>query len=953
MPFIKELKIHGFKSFAREVKIPFTNNMNVIVGPNGSGKSNITDAICFVLGRLGSKSMRAKKLSNLIFAGTSEFKPAKEASVELVFDNSDKGFSLNDESISIKRIIKKSGQSLYKINQETKTRQEVLELMTQAGIDPHGFNLVLQGEIDSFVKMPSEKRREVIEEVAGISIYEARKQKSLKELDKTEQKIKEVSAILRERGAYLKNLEQERKQALKFKKLQEDLINFKASIVHSNIKDKKEKVKQTEQKIEENQKNITKIESLIEKCKKEIKILADKSDYISNNVQKSSGLEQERLNTEISDLRADLAGLSIKKQSYSDRLEELETRKKEIEESIKKAEKEIEERNESNGKSIKKELEIKKKELQKIEEEKRRLYVLKSSLNSTNLRIEDKEKSLNKLRNDYHYVFERIRQSESELKTKQNISENKKLIVELKIDLENTKNKINEYFNLKNEREKQIAILEKQNENENEIISNINSLDICPLCKTKITPEHSSKVISESQEKINKNTSQINDFKKELELELGNSKKNSEKIEETEKDISTRSQDILRLELIEDKKSQLRELQKEIDENNQELNRLKDKKREYESQLNSIKTSEHNYDSLLLEVQELERHQEKNLGVEVTMKQREIERMNNLLKQISRENEENSSELEEVNRVISEKKDVLEKKNKQDIQLKEKFKKQIEQKRELQEKINFFEKDILSKQIEKQRFEDQINLSKIEKAQFNAQKESFEQEFKEFKEPTIIKLDIDKLKQKVFETQDILNRLGNVNMRALEVYDSIKEEYEKINNKIEVLLSEKQEILKVIEDIDKKKKKVFLQTLKEINSLFSRNFSQLSTKGEASLEIENKEDLFEAGLEMLIKVGKGKYFDTQSLSGGEQTLISLSLIFAIQEFKPYPFYIFDEIDAALDKHNSERLASLLKKYMKDGQYLIITHNDALITEASTIYGVSMQDKISKVISLEI
>ena len=104
---------------------------------------------------------------------------------------------------------------------------------------------------------------------------------------------------------------------------------------------------------------------------------------------------------------------------------------------------------------------------------------------------------------------------------------------------------------------------------------------------------------------------------------------------------------------------------------------------------------------------------------------------------------------------------------------------------------------------------------------------------------------------------------------------------------------------------------------------------------------------------MLIKVGKGKYFDTQSLSGGEQSLISLSLIFAIQEYKPYSFYIFDEIDAALDRNNSERLAALLKRYMNNGQYIIITHNDSLITESPVIYGVSMQDKISKVISLEV
>jgi chromosome segregation protein len=144
-----------------------------------------------------------------------------------------------------------------------------------------------------------------------------------------------------------------------------------------------------------------------------------------------------------------------------------------------------------------------------------------------------------------------------------------------------------------------------------------------------------------------------------------------------------------------------------------------------------------------------------------------------------------------------------------------------------------------------------------------------------------------------------------------------------------------------------------MKTLEAINILFTRNFTQLSKKGEVFLDLENKEDPFAAGLNILVRVGKGKYFDITSLSGGEKTLVALSLIFAIQEHKPYCFYIFDEIDAALDKHNSELLAALIKRYMLSGQYIVITHNDALITAATTLYGVSMQEGLSKVISLKI
>ena len=162
MPHVKKLVMHGFKSFPSKSDIPFENSMNVIVGPNGSGKSNITDALCFVLGRLSIKSIRAAKAANLLFSGNKHHKPSQEGSVELIFDNQDKIFPIESNELSIKRIVRRNGQSTYKINNETKTRQELLEILAQAGIDPNGFNIVLQGEIASLIKLSPDERRKII-----------------------------------------------------------------------------------------------------------------------------------------------------------------------------------------------------------------------------------------------------------------------------------------------------------------------------------------------------------------------------------------------------------------------------------------------------------------------------------------------------------------------------------------------------------------------------------------------------------------------------------------------------------------------------------------------------------------------------------------------------------------------------------------------------------------------
>src|SRR3989339_2053216 len=116
MPFIKKLEMHGFKSFAKHTEILFEKGLNVVVGPNGSGKSNVTESICFVLGRLSAKSMRAAKSANLIYNGGKEHKPAHEAKVGIVFDNSDGAFSLGTKEVEITRFLKKDGTSVYKIN---------------------------------------------------------------------------------------------------------------------------------------------------------------------------------------------------------------------------------------------------------------------------------------------------------------------------------------------------------------------------------------------------------------------------------------------------------------------------------------------------------------------------------------------------------------------------------------------------------------------------------------------------------------------------------------------------------------------------------------------------------------------------------------------------------------------------------------------------------------------
>ncbi len=954
MTKITKLVIKGFKSFARETTINMDPHMNVIVGPNGSGKSNVTDALCFVLGRLSIKSMRAAKASHLIFSGNKIFKASNEAYVEITFDNSEKTFALDEKEISIKRIVKKNGQSVYKINNNVKTRQEVIELLSHAGIDPHGFNIVLQGEIQRFVKMTPEERRKVIEEVAGISIYEMRKEKSIKELERTNEKLKQINAVLRERTNYLKNLENEKEQALRFQKLQETVKRCKASIISKKVNQDEKDLNENSQNIETKRKEIEKKEEHIENRQKEINSLNQKAETIVKTIQQSSGLEQDTLAEEISNLKQEIAGLFARKENFENQLLELDRRKQSLQETIKTYEKEIEEMIKEKGKNKKQELEKKKTKLEELEELKRQYLLLKSNLSTITNQAQDKERQIQRTKNESNFIIEQISNLEKEIKIKENLNKHKETLNNLTHSLEKNKKIISEKQELIIEKEKIFAV-ENQKINEAEKIKKqVSELDICPLCKTKITEQHLKDVISKSEIKIKNSQKLIQENEKEIKENKNILNEIKEKIAKQSLEINTRNIDIIKLQTIEEKKQQLKREHEEINIFENELKNLLIKKKSIEEKISKTKISEEDYEKLKLEVNELHRSEERNLGGEITTKQRELERIKPAIKQNLRDKQEITEDLKDIEENLSTKQEIIEKKEQQAETLKKKYQKMFEEKNQLQDRARILETELMRVQNNKRILENDINNLKIIQAQINAKIDTLKQDLEEFKGIQIIQAPLEKLKEKLYNSESTLNRIGNVNLRALEVYEGIKEQYDKIKEKVEQLEKERQEILKIIDQIDKKKRKVFLDTLKEVNELFSKNFTQLSTKGIVTIEPINKKEVFENGLEIVVRMSGRKIFDVGSLSGGEQTLVALSLIFAIQELRPYSFYIFDEIDAALDRRNSEKLAYLLKKNMKQGQYIIITHNDSIISESSnTLYGVSMQEGISKILSIEI
>ncbi len=955
MAHVKKLVINGFKSFAKRTEIPFDRGINVVIGPNGSGKSNISDALCFVLGRLSVKSMRAEKAKNLIFMGSKYMRPAKEATVELYFDNSDRAFAMDRDEIVIERTVRLRGQSIYKINGETKTRAEVIETLGQAGIDPYGYNIILQGQIQAIVKMHPEERRKIIGEVAGISVYEWRKEKSLKELEKTEVRLKEISTVLRERTAYLNNLEKEKTQAQRYKELQLTVRRARASILKRKYDDKMKEITSLIKTIDEKIAVKNKIREKAEKTQMELDKLSEKVNQINRQIREATGFEQGRLREEITNLRAELEGLRVRKEGYEHRKGEIERRIAEMKKTIPELEAEIKHLRDESPLMAKKAAELRKKkeELAQLDREKKKVFLIKSEMLAVKNTIEDRRKQLARLEAESESLVSRVEElsRDFEFATEKECNE---AIESLKERLAQEEDKIDSLREEELASEKTISVSEREIERNDEIIKKVSDIDICPLCQSKMTQEHLNHVFGEAETRISKARGGLESAKENLVRIKESFGQSLKTINEIEDKIRGYEKELTSHKNISEKKEMLKKYVEGVSVIKKEIAELEARGASLEKKNDEVSNIDELYRNKMLEIEEISSRTEEDIDTTLLYKDRELEKTRNIIESSSEDFGEMHKQIEFLGGTIKARQEMLDSKEAKEKEMNARFQKMFAERDATQKKYQEMSITFTETQNEIRQIEDQINYLKVGKAKLDGERETVEIDLAEYQGVEILQGSINALEERLQKAQATLDTIGSINMRALEVYDEVKKEYDLVKEKVDTLDKEKNEILKIIEEIDKKKKKVFMKTFKAINDLFSENFSRLSTKGgTAYLEIENEEEMFEGGVDIVVKMARGKYFDVTSLSGGEQTLVALSLLFAIQEYKPYQFYILDEIDAALDKRNSERLAALLKRYMKSGQYIIVTHNDAIILDSNILYGVSMHEGVSKILSLRV
>lgn len=261
---LKQIKLSGFKSFVDSTSVPFPQQMTAVVGPNGCGKSNVIDAVRWVLGESSAKNLRGDAMTDVIFNGSSQRKPVSQASVELVFENTEGRLTggLADRSeIAIKRIVTRDSQSNYFLNGTKCRRRDITDIFLGTGLGPRSYAIIEQGMISRLIESRPQELRVFIEEAAGISKYKERRRETENRIKHTRENLDRLADVREELGKNIEKLKRQATAALRYKELKTQERKLKAELTSIKWLQYSNRLSALEQQLQQQQTELEKFQS--------------------------------------------------------------------------------------------------------------------------------------------------------------------------------------------------------------------------------------------------------------------------------------------------------------------------------------------------------------------------------------------------------------------------------------------------------------------------------------------------------------------------------------------------------------------------------------------------------------------------------------------------------------------------------------------------------------------
>lgn len=1178
--FFKTMEIQGFKSFADKTVLNFDKKMTAVVGSNGNGKSNISDALRWVMGEQGAKTLRGDKMEDVIFHGTVSRKPMGFAKVALVIDNCDRTLNFDSDEVTIARKLYRTGDSEYLINDQKCRLKDIQELLMGTGLGRDGYSVIGQGRVSEIINSKVSQRRELFEEAAGVSRFLHRKQEAERDLDRANDNIMRLKDIESELAGRLPVLE---KQSEKARQALVLMDKEKALDIGVSVWD----LERISRELIETDNQILANQGQCEHFQREISELEEENEEISEKKMQVAA-QQDELRRQGEQAKDDLAAADREKAVLeneilhcNERIEQIKERIKDGEKGAEELKKRIEaleaekkekegllEANELRAKELGAELSEMTGESDKLDSEYKALESRQAQLLSKrtelNLTIESSKQNIETLKQRLEEADKGFEAGEEKIKEyrrkRRELQEKLQEVEEKKQEAENKSGGYLKLFDTKSaklkeatEQFEQLRREYEQSKSRLEVLSDVekNMAGYASSVKAVVTASRQGRisgiegtvadiikvdkrysvavetalgaalqnVIVNNEETAKHCIRYLKEIKggratflpltsvkgnllneAGLEGEYGYEGIASELVGCDEKyrgiirfvlgrcaiiedidtatviakkhgyrfkivtldgqvinaggsftggsvresaGIITRNQEIEALKVktgelsgkMKNSEGELGRLREEVNKMRiemegfreqlsecaaeeagitAEINGIKELIAQYELQQENaeefrersendirrygkgvedcekrLAECEKDIEALAKEIENADadiktRLQERNslgdkitaLGMENLSVKKDIELIEaqrenteESLKQLTQGGSDLQREIEGQQEKIENLKNEIKEKERQTEELKSRFDGGKDRVSELTAEMNRLEKrvseinrEIREKIEDKEKFSNALAVAEERKTAAEKENERirsalwerYELAPSEAVKQAQIPEDIKSARGQLAELRRQISALGNVNFASIEEFEEVSSRHKELKGQLDDVEKSKRELEKLIENLTADIKARFLEGFNSINEHFKRIFTEVFGGGSAHLELTDPEDVLNSGIEIFAAPPGKLIKNLISLSGGEQTMVAITIYFAILLHRPTPFCMLDEVDAALDEVNVGKYITYLKRFSGSTQLMVITHRRGTIEECDVLYGVFMQEKgVSRLLRQEI
>ena len=1027
--YLKSMNLKGFKSFASSTTLNFEQGITCVVGPNGSGKSNVVDALSWVMGEQGAKSLRGGKMEDVIFAGTSGRAPLGRAEVSITIDNADGVLPIDFSEVTITRVLFRNGSSEYLLNGETTRLLDIQELLSDSGIGREMHVIVGQGQLDAILLANPEERRAFIEEAAGVLKHRKRKEKAIRKLDSMQTNLARIQDLTVELRRQLRPLGKQAEVARKASVIQSDVRDAKLRLMADDmlrmrnemelevadenvLRQRKEQVEAElntarNREIEldaiaasENpqliaaQENFYRLTAQREQIRGVQNLSSERARFLAEEAEeaKATGRDPDVLDQEARVLRSEESTLANQVRSSQEQLNTDSSSLKVIEEKLALEENRVSAalraiadqregtaRQEGHINGLRSRIDATTGEVSRLNSAKDLVEIRLKNYRENFAQIETQISALSSSEPGLDSLFDKLK---AELKNSENnlkllsdklqsteklragslgrltafkeISElvqsvsNSELISKisaLTTECEQEVNKVNaDCDRIKFELSGLNEELNKVNKEYELVLSKLNDSDaaMTGLAEQLAISGQNVKNTVEELDRLGSALGAANDQRNSDERDLAAAIAQFEShqtpvepdltnLEDLRSQVSAaRSKEVearLSLRTIEERKDAI--AQRAIALENQAA-------AERESESRSISRRENRAQAAITAQEIADTAYEALIQIESSISRSGIERERLEASRSSREGE--ILNLRTISRELAVELEKLTSSVHRDEIARAEQRLRIEQ--------------LETKAVEELGIDVQTLIS--EYGPNNDVPTFYENEQGEFVPGDLIPYRRDQQEKRLAQAERSLTLLGKINPLALEEYSSLEERLRYLAEQLEDLKKTKKDLLDIIKEVDDRVQQIFTEAYEDTAREFEIVFSRLFPGGDGKLILTNPSDMLTSGVDVEARPPGKRVKRLSLLSGGERSLVAVALLIAIFKARPSPFYVMDEVEAALDDTNLGRLLGVFEELREKSQLIIITHQKRTMEIADALYGVTMRgDGVSEVISQRI